>query len=118
MQAFDQSVQKIIEADLKAIAQSRTGTLFHFDEKAKSIRIDYTAAEYEGKSVVGSYEWEKEWLTTNINNEINRFGFGTFNAHSVTIVLDYLEKYKSKYPDAFITRTNLGLFLSSYQQEN
>lgn len=112
--ASDKSIQAIIETDLMAIAKSRYGTLFSFDKENKVVEVDYSAAKYNGENLIGSYEWEKESLTVSFNNNTSKFGFGTMSNNSVTIVLNYLEKYKSKYPNVTITCANLGLFLSSY----
>lgn len=114
VQAYDRRVQEIIKADLKDIARNRSGAQFFFDKENKKVEVDYSATDYGFEKLVGSYKWTKDSLMLKIGQNSCNCGFATINDHSIMIVVDYLEKYKLKYPDAYVVRANLGLFLSSY----
>lgn len=114
VQAYDRQVQEIIKADLRDIARSRSGAQFFFDKEDKIVEIDYSATDYGPDKLVGSYEWTKDSLMLKIGQNSYNCGFAAVNDHSIMIVMDYIKKYKLKYPDAYVMRANLGFFLSAY----
>nr|WP_320059631.1 hypothetical protein [uncultured Bacteroides sp.] len=111
VRANDESVQEQIKNDLKAIAKSRSGTLYSFDKDSKTVIVN----ESGGNKYTGSYEWNKDNLTIKVNETINKYGFGTIDHDSVVIRpdLDLLNTYKLKYPDTPIYDVRLVLFLGS-----
>ena len=63
------------------------------------MEIDYSSSDYDNNKKAGTYEWDKDSLTLNFNNNISKHGFAVVNDHAIIIVLDFTEKYKSKYPN-------------------
>jgi len=96
----DLHIREIIESELKEIAKNRTGILYSFDKDTKAVEIDYSSSDYDNNKKAGTYEWDKDSLTLNFNNNISKHGFAVVNDHAIIIVLDFTEKYKSKYPNA------------------
>ena len=101
----DLHIREIIESELKEIAKNRTGILYSFDKDTKAVEIDYSS----------SYEWDKDSLTLNFNNNISKHGFAVVNDHAIIIVLDFTEKYKSKYPNASVRGAKIQCFLSAIE---
>ena len=98
----DLHIREIIESELKEIAKNRTGILYSFDKDTKAVEIDYSSSDYDNNKKAGTYEWDKDSLTLNFNNNISKHGFAVVNDHTIIIVLDFTEKYKSKYPNASV----------------
>ena len=98
----DLHIREIIESELKEIAKNRTGILYSFDKDTKAVEIDYSSSDYDNNKKAGTYEWDKDSLTLNFNNNISKHGFAVVNDHAIIIVLDFTEKYKSKYPNASV----------------
>lgn len=113
VQADNFSIQETIKNELKDIAHKRSGILFSFDKSTNKVEIDYSSNSYDKDKKTGVYEWEKDFLTLNFNDNVTKYGFAVVNDHAVIVVLDFLNKYKSKYPDASVKAANLGCFLSS-----
>lgn len=59
--------------------------------------------------------WDKDSLTFNFNNSISKHGFAVVNDHAIIIVLDFTEKYKSKYPNASVRVAKIQCFLSAIE---
>lgn len=112
VQAENLSIQETIKNELKDIAQKRSGILFSFDKSTNIVEIDYSSTAYDNKKT-GVYEWEKDLLTLNFNGSVTQHGFAVANDHAVIVVLDFLNKYKSEYPNASVKAASLGCFLSS-----
>lgn len=90
----DLHIREIIESELKEIAKNRTGILYSFDKDTKAVEIDYSSSDYDNNKKAGTYEWDKDSLTLNFNNNISKHGFAVVNDHAIIIVLDFTEKYK------------------------
>ena len=110
----DLHIREIIESELKEIAKNRTGILYSFDKDTKAVEIDYSSSDYDNNKKVGTYEWDKDSLTLNFNN-ISKHGFAVVNDHTIIIVLDFTEKYKSKYPNASVRGAKIQCFLSAIE---
>ena len=89
----DLHIREIIESELKEIAKNRTGILYSFDKDTKAVEIDYSSSDYDNNKKAGTYEWDKDSLTLNFNNNISKHGFAVVNDHAIIIVLD-LSKQK------------------------
>ncbi len=111
----DLHIREIIESELKEIAKNRTGILYSFDKDTKAVEIDYSSSDYDNNKKVGTYEWDKDSLTLNFNNNISKHGFAVVNDHAIIIVLDFTEKYKSKYPNASVRCAKIQCFLSAIE---
>ncbi|WP_242397889.1 hypothetical protein [Bacteroides xylanisolvens] len=111
----DLHIREIIESELKEIAKNRTGILYSFDKDTKAVEIDYSSSDYDNNKKAGTYEWDKDSLTLNFNNNISKHGFAVVNDHTIIIVLDFTEKYKSKYPNASVKGAKIQYFLSAIE---
>lgn len=111
----DLHIREIIESELKEIAKNRTGILHSFDKDTKAVEIDYSSSDYDNNKKAGTYEWDKDSLTLNFNNNISKHGFAVVNDHTIIIVLDFTEKYKSKYPNASVRGAKIQYFLSAIE---
>ena len=111
----DLHIREIIESELKEIAKNRTGILYSFDKDTKAVEIDYSSSDYDNNKKAGTYEWDKDSLTLNFNNNISKHGFAVVNDHAIIIVLDFTEKYKSKYPNASVRGAKIQCFLSAIE---
>ena len=111
----DLHIREIIESELKEIAKNRTGILYSFDKDTKAVEIDYSSSDYDNNKKAGTYEWDKDSLTLNFNNNISKHGFAVVNDHTIIIVLDFTEKYKSKYPNASVKGAKIQCFLSAIE---
>lgn len=111
----DLHIREIIESELKEIAKNRTGILYSFDKDTKAVEIDYSSSDYDNNKKVGTYEWDKDSLTLNFNNNISKHGFAVVNDHAIIIVLDFTEKYKSKYPNTSVRGAKIQCFLSAIE---
>lgn len=111
----DLHIREIIESELKEIAKNRTGILYSFDKDTKAVEIDYSSSDYDNNKKAGTYEWDKDSLTLNFNNNISKHGFAVVNDHTIIIVLDFTEKYKSKYPNASVKSAKIQCFLSAIE---
>lgn len=111
----DLHIREIIESELKEIAKNRTGILYSFDKDTKAVEIDYSSSDYDNNKKAGTYEWDKDSLTLNFNNNISKHGFAVVNDHTIIIVLDFTEKYKSKYPNASVRGAKIQCFLSAIE---
>lgn len=111
----DLHIQEIIESELKEIAKNRTGILYSFDKDTKAVEIDYSSSDYDNNNKIGTYEWDKDSLTLNFNNNISKHGFAVVNDHAIIIVLDFTEKYKSKYPNTSVRGAKIQCFLSAIE---
>ena len=67
----DLHIREIIESELKEIAKNRTGILYSFDKDTKAVEIDYSSSDYDNNKKAGTYEWDKDSLTLNFNNNIS-----------------------------------------------
>lgn len=114
-QAADLFVREAIENELRNVAHKRSGILFSFNKKTKAVNIDYSRSAYEIDKKVGLYEWGKDCLTLTVDNSISQHGFAVVNDHAVILELDFLEKYKSEYPEASVKAAKIGCFLSSIE---
>ena len=106
----DLHIREIIE-----IAKNRTGILYSFDKDTKAVEIDYSSSDYDNNKKAGTYEWDKDSLTLNFNNNISKHGFAVVNDHTIIIVLDFTEKCKSKYPNASVRGAKIQCFLSAIE---
>ncbi len=113
VQAYEKSIQEQIESDLKAIAKSRSGTLYSFDKGSKSV----TVKEYGRNKYSGSYEWDKDNLTIKTNETTKKYKFGVIDKNSVVIESDLSNTYKLKYPNASIYHVRLIMFLKSSKNQ-
>ena len=111
----DLHIREIIESELKEIAKNRTGILYSFDKDTKDVEIDYSSSDYDNNKKAGTYEWDRDSLTLNFNNNISKHGFAVVNVHAIIIVLDFTEKYKSKYPNASVRGAKIQCFLSAIE---
>ena len=111
----DLHIREIIESELKEIAKNRTGILYSFDKDTKAVEIDYSSSDYDNNKKAGTYEWDKDSLTLNFNNNISKHGFAVVNDHAIIIVLDFTEKYKSKYPNVSVRGAKIQCFLSAIE---
>lgn len=84
----DLHIREIIESELKEIAKNRTGILYSFDKDTKAVEIDYSSSDYDNNKKAGTYEWDRDSLTLNFNNNISKHGFAVVNDHAIIIVLD------------------------------
>lgn len=108
-------IREIIENELREIAKSRSGILYSFDKDTKAVEIDYSSSNYDNNKKIGTYEWDKDSLILHFNNSISKHGFAVVNAHAIIIVLDFTEKYKSKYPNASVRGAKIQCFLSAIE---
>ena len=80
----DLHIREIIESELKEIAKNRTGILYSFDKDTKAVEIDYSSSDYDNNKKAGTYEWDKDSLTLNFNNNISK--------HGLAVTLDNIEE--------------------------
>lgn len=115
VQATDLTVRKVIEDELRAIAQKRSGILYSFDKETHVVEVDYSSSSYDNDTRIGTYEWKKDYLTFNFDGNISKHGFAAVDEHTIIFSLDFLEKYKSEYPNASVRDARLDNHLSSLE---
>lgn len=104
----DKSIKDEIENDLKNIATCRTGTMYSFNNDTRSVII----SKQNGSKHTGSYDWNINQLTVITNDIIYNYAFQHIGNNIVRLELNYLDTYKTKYPDTPILAAKLLLFLS------
>ena len=109
------AVQLLLFGDSLTVIQTPLGILYSFDKDTKAVEIDYSSSDYDNNKRIGTYEWDKDSLTLNFNNSISKHGFAVVNDHTIIIVLDFTEKYKSKYPNASVKGAKIQCFLSAIE---
>lgn len=104
----NKSIKDEIENDLKNITTSRTGTMYSFNNETRNVII----SKQNGSEHTGSYDWNINQLTVIINDITCNYAFQHIENNIVMLELNYLDTYKTKYPDTLILAAKLLLFLS------
>lgn len=112
VQSNDISISETIENELKEIAKKRSGIRYYFDKETKIVEIDYSLSSYGNRREIGTYDWGKDYLNFEFEGNISEHGFAVVNNYAI-FDIDFLEKYKLKYPDAGVTYARLDCHLLS-----
>ncbi len=74
------------------------------------MEIDYSSSDYDNNKRIGTYEWDKDSLTLNFNNNISKHGFAVVNDHAIIIVLGVTEKCKIKISECIVRGAKNPMF--------
>lgn len=74
-----------------------------------------TSSSYGNNKRIGTYEWEKDYLTFNFDGNSSKHGFAAVDEYTIIFSLDFLEEYKSKYPNASVRYARLDSHLLSLE---